>query len=166
MKLIIEKLFRFAHHLAVAIVLVLIAVIAANIVFREALGIALVWANEVAVSLFVWSAFIGAGIAFGQNARIRFTFVTDRLPRFANTAFEVLVTYVGLVLLLGLLATSIYVMYIHRNETFTTMPISVVWEWAAVPVGALLCVVGWLRNGQWTFSQARAALDTRAGSVG
>lgn len=151
-----ESLLKLARIVGVALVLALIAIVAANIVFREAFGIALVWANEVAVTLFVWIAFIGAGVAFAENARIRFTFLTDMLPRVANTTIEVIVTYAGLVLLAMLFATSVYVGYVNRNQTFTTMPVSVVWEWASVPIGTLLAILGWVRHGKWTFTQAAA----------
>ena len=160
-----ESLLRLARIVGVALVLALIVIVGANIIFREAFGIALVWANEVAVALFVWIAFLGAGVAFAQNARIRFTFLTDKLPRLANTTIEVLVTYAGLVLLAMLFATSVYVGYVHRNQTFTTMPVSVVWEWASVPIGTLLAIFGWVRHGKWTPAQAASRSAVKEGPI-
>jgi TRAP-type C4-dicarboxylate transport system permease small subunit len=154
MKQLHETLLRASKFLAIAFVLVLIAVNAANIVMREAFSVALVWATEVSLALFVWVAFLGAAISFAENARIRFTFFTDRLPPGGRFAIEVLITWLGLVLLAGLFLTSIYVAYVHRNETFTTMATSVVWQWAAVPVSLLLAISGWIRNGSWTPAQA------------
>lgn len=153
MDAIFLKLLRTFRIFGVALVAVLIAIILANIVFREALGIALVWANEAAIALFVWIAFIGAGVSFAENARIRFTFLTDMLPRRANGMMEIFITYVGAVLLAGFVATSIYVMYVHRHQTFTTLPVTVAWEWASVPIGTLLALLGWVRHGKWTPSQ-------------
>ena len=43
---------------------------------------------------------------------------------------------------------------VHRNETFTTMATSVVWQWAAVPFSLLLGMSGWILNGSWTPAQA------------
>ena len=149
-----ETLLRSSKFLATALVLILIVVIAANIVLREAFGVALVWSTEVSLALFVWVAFLGAGISFAENARIRFTFFTDRLPPGARAIVEVIITWVGFVLLLGFFATSIYVGYVHRNETFATMQTTVVWQWAAVPVSMLLGLSGWIRNGSWTSAQA------------
>jgi TRAP-type C4-dicarboxylate transport system permease small subunit len=149
-------LVHFFRCVGVALVLALILVVMANVVFREAFGIALVWANEVAMAMFVWTAFIGAGISFAENARIRFTYFTDRLPAGMNANMEILVTWVGFVVLAGFFTTGLYVTYIHRHETFTTMPASVVWEWAAVPVGTALALVGWIRNGVWTYGHMNA----------
>jgi TRAP-type C4-dicarboxylate transport system permease small subunit len=161
MDAIFLKLLRTFRILGVALVVVLIAIVLANIVFREALGIALVWANEVAIALFVWIAFIGAGVSFADNARIRFTFLADMLPERANGMLEVFVTYVGAVLLAGFVATSIYVMYVHRHQTFTTLPVTVAWEWASVPIGTLLALLGWIRNGKWTPSQPDSKSSSR-----
>lgn len=154
MKQLHEGLLRASKFLAIGFVLGLIAVIAANIVLREAFAVALVWSTEVSLALFVWVAFLGAGISFAENARIRFTFITDRLPPGGRAAVEVLITWVGFVLLLGLFLTSIYVAYVHRNETFATVATSVIWQWAAVPVSLLLGISGWILNGSWTPAQA------------
>lgn len=149
----------------IALVVALILIVTANIVFRESFGIALVWANEVAVAMFVWIAFIGAGVSFAENTRIRFTFLTDMLPQRANAVLKVLVTYVGAVLLVGFVATSIYVAYIYRHQTFTTMPVTVVWVWASVPIGTLLAFLGWVRHGKWTLSQPDSKSTSKLGGT-
>jgi TRAP-type C4-dicarboxylate transport system permease small subunit len=156
-----QSLLKVFRVFGVALVVALILVVLANIVCREGFGIALVWANEVAVTLFVWVAFVGAGISFAENARIRFTFLTDKLPERVGALIEILVTYVGLVLLGGFIATSLYVSYVHRHETFATVPVTVIWEWAAIPVGTALALTGWIRHGRWTFAQAATRAAAR-----
>jgi hypothetical protein len=37
---------------------------------------------------------------------------------------------------------------------FTTFTASVAFEWAAVPVGMFLAVLGWIRHGKWTWESA------------
>lgn len=154
MKKLYDALLAGYKLLGIALVVALMAVVTANIVFREVFAIALVWSTEVALAMFVWIAFLGAGIAFAENARIRFTFFADRLPPAGRNTVEIAVTYVGFALLFGLFVTSIYVGWVHRRETFTTMPVSVAWQWAAVPAGLVLGLIGWVRNGAWTYSQA------------
>jgi TRAP-type C4-dicarboxylate transport system permease small subunit len=150
-----RALLRAARVFGVLLVIALILIIAGNIVFRELLHVALVWADETAITLFVWIAFIGAGISFAENARIRFTFVVDMFPPAARAWVEVLVSYVGLVLFAGFVVTGAYVAYVHRDTTFTTMQVTVLWQWAAVPLGTLLALEGWIRHGTWTPRQAR-----------
>jgi TRAP-type C4-dicarboxylate transport system permease small subunit len=154
MKRMHESLLAASKFLATVFVIALIVVIAANIVMREAFAVALVWATEVSLALFVWVAFLGAAIAFAENARIRFTFITDLLPPGGRSAIEVLITWIGFVLLAGFFVTSIYVAWVHRHETFTTMNTSVMWQWAAVPVSLVLGISGWILNGSWTLAQA------------
>jgi TRAP-type C4-dicarboxylate transport system permease small subunit len=144
-----DGLVKAARWLGGALIIALVAVLFVNIVSREVLVLALPWANEVAVALFVWTGFVGAGVCFADNVRIRFEFLIDVLPRGARHAVELLVHYVGLALLIGLFVTSVYVAWVYRNQTFTTMPVSVVWQLAAVPVGTLLCIAGFVRHGTW-----------------
>ncbi len=150
-------LMRASRAFGVALVLAMLLVLAANIVCREAFGIALVWADETAITLFVWTVFVGAGISFGENARIRFTYLAAKLPGSMRAAIELLVSYAGLVLLGGFVVTGAYVAYVHRNGTFTTMPYTLLWEWMAVPVGPLLALEGWMRHGKWTPRQAASS---------
>lgn len=130
---------------AVGLVLVLFA----NILARELFTFSIAWANEAAVALFVWMTFIGAGLCFAQNARIRFTMVQEALPARMGHVLQLIVTYVGAVLLIGFLATSIYAIWLYRNQVFATMPYSVSWQWAALPSGMLLASIGWIRHGVW-----------------
>lgn len=150
---IYKSLLKLYRIVGVALVLALIVIVLANIVFREAFGIALVWANEVAIALFVWVAFVGAGVSFAENARIRFGMFVEMLPRVGRKSVELLVSYTGLVLLAGFLATSVYVGWVHRHQTFATMSVTVAWQWAAVPAGALLAILGWIRYGKWTLAE-------------
>jgi TRAP-type C4-dicarboxylate transport system permease small subunit len=135
-------------------VLAMIGLLLAAIVLRELFGTALVWANEVSIALFVWSVFIGGGLAFAENMHIRFTILVERLPPALRRSTGLLVSYGGLVLLAGFWATSAYVAWVYRDQRFTTLPASAAWEWSAVPVGMVIAVLGWLRHGDWTWSGA------------
>jgi len=149
-----DGLVAAARWLGGALILALVAVLFVNIVCRELFSLALPWANEVAIALFVWTGFIGAGVCFADNVRIRFEFVANALPRGAHHAVEMLVHYLGLAILVSLFATGAYVAWVYRNQTFTTMQVSVVWQLAAVPVGVLLCIVGFVRHGTWRLRPA------------
>lgn len=92
---------RFCKAIGVALVGILIAIVAGNIVAREFFSYAVVWANEVAVVLFVWIAFVGAGVSFAENARIRFTYLIEKLPARQFAFMELLVSVVGAVLIGG-----------------------------------------------------------------
>lgn len=145
----VRRIYKFIGALSV---IGIIVIVIASIVLRELFGIPLVWANEAAITLFVWTVFVGGGMAFADNAHIRFTIVTDRLPRAGRRTADLLVTYVGMVLFVGLFVTSIYLTYLFRDQRFTTLPISAAWQWAALPTGLFLAIMGWVRYGKWTWN--------------
>ena len=140
---------RVYHHAGAALVIALVSVIFGNIVLRECFGVSMVWANELALVLFVWMVFVGAGVAFAEGSRIRFTLLVDQLPVQARVWTEMLVSYLGLLLLAGFLVMSLYMTWTFRNQRFISMDATVAWEWMAPPTGTLLAVLGWLRHGMW-----------------
>lgn len=149
-----DVLLRAYRVVGALLIISLILAILASITLRELFGVALVWANEVAITLFVWAVFVGAGIAFAENAHIRFTILVDRLPPRGQRVLALLVTYVGVVLLVGLWVTSLYLAYLNRDQRFTTIPVSAAWEWSSVPFGLTLAILGWIRYGKWTWRTA------------
>lgn len=149
-----DGLTRLYRALGALCVIVMMAILLAGIVMRELMSLALVWANEIAIALFVWSVFLGAGVAIAENAHIRFNIIVERLPLAGRRTVGLLVSYGGLALLVGFWVTSIYVTWVYRGQVFTTVNASVAWEWAAVPVGMFLAMFGWIRHGKWTWESA------------
>lgn len=145
----IETLTCFYRFLGGVMALALVLVLVVNIIAREVFSVSLAWANEAGIAFFVWMTFVGAGLCFAQNARIRFTMIADGLPSAPRHVLNLLVTYVGAVLFAGFLVTSIYATWLYRGQVFATMPFSLAWQWAAVPVGLLLCLIGWVKHGIW-----------------
>lgn len=151
---IYDGLTRLYRALGALCVIAMMAILLAAIVMRELMAAALVWGNEIGIALFVWSVFLGAGVAIAENAHIRFNIIVERLPLAGRRAVGLLVSYGGLVLLVGFWFSSLYVTWVYRGQVFTTVNASVAWEWAAVPVGLLLAVLGWIRHGKWTWESA------------
>jgi TRAP-type C4-dicarboxylate transport system permease small subunit len=144
-----EKLARLYRHLGAALTIALMALVFGNIVLREILGVSLVWANELSLVLFVWIVFVGAGLAFASGGRIRFTLLTDLVWLRGRAWVEVAISYAGFAILLGFWVMSIYMAWTFRNQRFTSMDATVMWEWGAAPVGIALALLGWVRHGVW-----------------
>lgn len=132
-------------------VIAMLVVLVAGIALRELFGVALVWGNEVSLVLFVWSVFLGTGVALAENLHIRFRLAVEQLPLAGRRTIGLLVSYVGLALLLGLFLTSLYVAYVYRDQRFTTIVASALWQWLAVPTGMFLAMLGWIRHGKWAW---------------
>ncbi len=67
--------------LAAALVVVEVLVLAAGVFARYVLDHPLVWSDELASSLFLWLAMLGAVIALGRGEHMRLTAVVGMLPR-------------------------------------------------------------------------------------
>lgn len=127
------------------LVLAMICLLLASIVLRELFGSPLVWANEIALALFLWIVFIGAGTAFAGNIRIRFTLLTSALPPRLRRFADRLATLTGIVLLCTFFYVSIRMVWVFRNQRFASIDLPVMMEWIALPVGLALAILALLR---------------------
>ena len=122
------------------LVLALIGVLLAGIVMREVFGKPLVWVNEISLILFLWTVFIGAGLALADNARIRFTLFTKLLPRPLRRAVDRIVTAVGMGLLCLFFYVSMKMLHIFSGQRLVSLNIPVAVEWLALPAGLSLAI--------------------------
>ncbi len=72
---------NFERYLVAAILLVLVAILAAQVVFRYLVGAPLVWSEELARYLLVWCTFVGVSLAVREGRNIS----VDLLPVLAGT---------------------------------------------------------------------------------
>jgi len=151
--LVYERVMRGCYAVASGVALALVVVIIAGIVSRQVFH-PLIWSNEVAITLFVWLIFLGAGVAAAENAHIRVMLVADAVPESLRRVLLLAVSYVGAAILIAVLLDSIKVTYGFRGDRFTTLDISAAWSWSAIPAGTAMMLAGWIRHGCWTWQQA------------
>jgi len=78
---IISKIIGFINQSIAAIGITAgVAVAFTNVVARYAFDASLVWATELTIFLFLWSAFFGAAYCFKKDAHIAVTIVLDIVP--------------------------------------------------------------------------------------
>ena len=82
-----------------------VAVAFTNVVARYAFDASLVWATELTIFLFLWSAFFGAAYCFKKDAHIAVTIVLDIVP---SRAAKVMLLVSHLITLVFLLAVSYF----------------------------------------------------------
>lgn len=136
-------------------VLALVALLFANVIAREGFAVSLVWANEVSLILFAWVVFLGAGVAFARGARIRFTFLAERLPRAQRPWADAMTTWVGIAVLAILFATACQLTAQNAGQRLTSIDASAVWQWASLPAGIAVALIGWAARGPWTGRRPR-----------
>ena len=141
-----ERVRRGYRVLGGVLVLAMIGVLLAGIALREVLGSPLVWANEISLVLFLWIVFVGAGVAFAENARIRFTLGIAVLPAGLRRLVERVVTLIGIGLLITFFGVAVKMVWVFRGQRFASIDLPVVLEWAALPVGLALAIWAMARN--------------------
>ena len=82
-----------------------VAVAFTNVVARYAFDASLVWATELTIFLFLWSAFFGAAYCFKKDAHIAVTVILDIMP---SKIAKVMLLFSHIVTITFLLAISYY----------------------------------------------------------
>ncbi|HLU04761.1 MAG TPA: TRAP transporter small permease subunit, partial [Advenella sp.] len=123
MKTLVHRLLRITELVGALLVLMLIILLFSNIVARELLSISLVWTNEVSLILFAWAIFLGAAVAFARGARIRFTFLVDRLAPQTRELSNILTTWAGALVLIVLFVISVKLVQMSWNQQLTSIPV-------------------------------------------
>lgn len=132
---------QFAEWSSVISLLLMSLLVSAQVVLRYLLGSALPWAEEAAVYMMVWMAFIGAAVALRQSEHIALSLVTDRLPpAFARlvrlTSHSLVLAFLLLLLGLGVqLAQTIF------GQRSPALGINMFWPYLILPLGCLFMAV-------------------------
>lgn len=123
-----------ARNLAGFLLVAMLLVVVLQIVFRYVLNDSLIWSEEIAKAMMVWTAFLSAPWAYriGANVRIEL-FINEMPPVFRNL----------LTLALNLLVFWIIVVFFWESIGFwqrglmvraDSLPIQVAWFYSIVPV--------------------------------
>ena len=138
------------ERLGAVVVLALVGLLFANVVAREGFALSLVWANEVSLILFAWAVFLGAGVAFARGARIRFNFLAERLPVAQRAWADAMTTWVGIAVLAILFGAACQIASMNASQRLTSVDASALWQWASLPAGIAVALIGWSARGPWT----------------
>jgi TRAP-type C4-dicarboxylate transport system permease small subunit len=118
-----------------------IAILFGGVISRYVFDRPLVWSDELASTLFLWLAMLGAVIAFRRGEHMRMTACVDMLGGSWRAMFDSLATVAALAFLL-LMAWPAY-QFASDEVPITTsaLQISDVWRAAALPAGIALMIV-------------------------
>ena len=111
-----------------------------QVVFRYVLNFQLPWTEELAVSIFIWVAFIGSAIAMANKGHFGLTLFVNRLPRTLRVSCEIAIWLLSALFLVLVAIYGIEVV-LETSHTMTTLPISMQWSFSAVPAGAILMLL-------------------------
>ena len=135
---------RFLEWVCIALMTALAVEVTAGVAFRYA-GHSLVWYDEVATILLAWVTFYGSALAVLKHAHMGVPEIVRMLPAGARVfaaVFAQLCT-MGFFVLLAWVGYSI--LDILATDRLVSLPeVSVAYAMSAIPIGAVLFVVGQL----------------------
>lgn len=138
-------------------------VVNANVLMRYFLKSPLLWAEEVATGLFVWTVFIGSAYAYRKKAHLGVDILVNALPSGIRSAVKTIMDVLGLFVLAML--TYVSVLYVVNTWTKLTNTLRVP-SWyisIAVPIGFGLSL---LYSTYFIAGDIRRLLDGKKGGDG
>ena len=136
-----------------------VVVLFAGIFSRYLLHRPLIWSDELASTLFLWLAMLGAAIALARGEHMRMTALVTRLGPAGRGFAEALAVAAGLAFLLLILPPALRWAAEENFVTTSAMEISAAWRAAAFPAGvALMIAFSALRLARTPHALAAAAL--------
>lgn len=126
---------------AAVLVLAEIIVLFSGVVSRYVFHIPLVWADELASTLFLWLSMMGAVVALRRGAHMRMTAVVSKL----STEKQALIEVIGIVASLAFLVMFLWPAWEYASDeaiiTTPALEISNMWRAVAIPLGCALMVI-------------------------
>lgn len=124
----------------------LVGVISIGIVSRYVIARPIIWEYEACIALFIWCTFLGAATCFRDKQHIAFGMLVGVLPN-APRKFVMLLKNA---LVVGVLVLGMYAGYLVVDSTwyieYQTMPVSLAFSYAALPVGFLISLLFVVEN--------------------
>ncbi|MFN3286090.1 MAG: TRAP transporter small permease [bacterium] len=140
----VETVHRVASSLGAILLFAIFAVILAQVIFRYALGRPLVWTEEAARYLYIWTCYLGAAMALRRGTHVRIGVLVDRLPLPAR-AWVYRLGLLGTAAFLAVLAVQgAKLAWLSRTTLAITFPLpwSVIYSGAVVS-GSLMLLYTW-----------------------
>lgn len=99
------------------------------------------WYDDVARLCFVWMIFLGSAVGVRRGTHFRLHLLTERFAPGARRGAEIFATLVVLVFAGVLLAGGIALAPLVRAQMTDALEISMLWFFAALPVGGALIII-------------------------
>ncbi|MBX5453690.1 MAG: TRAP transporter large permease subunit [Acidobacteriia bacterium] len=167
--MIADAALGLALEIPAAILMVVeIVVLFAGVVSRYVFHTPLVWSDELAETLFLWLAMLGAGVAFRRREHMRMTAAVNALAERPQMFFSTVATVTSLACLVFFLEPAYAFVADELVITTPALQISAAWRAAALPVGfAIMAGIALLQL--WrvgSFRQVVGAIALVGGLVG
>lgn len=149
------------------LLLAMVVIQAAGVVFRFILHDSLSWSDEVSSYLFVWLTCLGAATGVKLRVHPEVKALADRLPAVTHSALRDITDLAIIALGVVFVVYGSDMLALMGTETASSLPISMVYPYLAIPVGGgLLILHAVVRMLVSRFSPPVAAAAEPAGAAG
>jgi tripartite ATP-independent transporter DctM subunit len=132
---------RVVGWVAGALVAAEVVILFAGVVARYVLHSPLIWSDELAATLFLWLAMLGAVMAVRHNAHMRMTAIVAKLDSGTAQFFEALAMATALAFLILIVSPAIDYAVEEYPIVTPALEISGSWRASAFPIGVGLMIV-------------------------
>ncbi len=123
------------------VLMIVLAVISAQIVMRYVFNRPLIWSEELSRYLYVWIAWIGCAYCVGTKSHISVPIFSERLP----VGVRKVLTGIGNIIVIGFLLYLIPYSFSYalgqRAFAASTLPLKRIWLYLPLPIGIWLSVI-------------------------
>lgn len=142
----LKRFDRMVEYVIIVIYTIIIVAMFAQVVFRYVVNDPLSWSEELARYMFVWLCYLGAYVAVLRNAHVGVDYLTRLMPPMHSERLRRVLALVAIAALLVVLYQGSLLAIDNIGAEWSTIAeFSMAIPYAAVPLGALLLVVGLLR---------------------
>lgn len=134
------------ERLCLALMVALVGDVFLGVFSRYVMQATFAWYDEVARLCFIWIVFLGAAVAVRRGQHFRMKLLVDRLAPGAARIAEHCVTAATVAFGAILVAGGWGIYPIASRQVTDALEISMLWFYAALPVGGLLIIVYALRQ--------------------
>ena len=136
-----DRLERGTRAVGAAALLLLFALVVAQVILRYGFGITPFFTEEVARYALVWSVLAGAAVSVRTDSHIRVTFLPDRFRPRLRRGWMRLLDLVTLLLLAVLVVASLQTVDYAAGQTSSGLQLPLQIPYAALPVAFLLALL-------------------------
>ena len=144
-KKIYEKFCKVEQWIAMFLLAGITVLVFVSALMRT-LGFPLNWAQDAALIMFAWLAFIGGDIALHSTGLIGVDMIVTHFPKVVQKAIDILFKVVMLAFLIVLVIYGYQYVMTGYKRLITTLNVSYAYVTASVPVGAFLMVISVAQN--------------------
>ncbi len=100
-----------------------------------------IWADDISLLLFSWSAFLGADLALRSNRLVGMDIVTSKLPAKTQKILQIIVYLIMLSILLLFVVKGFSLAKMNWKRFMNTLKLSYGWATLSLPVGSVLMIL-------------------------